>query len=110
MPLGTFAVTTTQDAEICAGHFFLSARRRIGSKLATEAGYPLAPHYVVHVGDDGTVLLPFTQAKQILDRLKQLCIGRELPDAMACARFDRATKQGEDMGRPSSSWPQPWLQ
>jgi hypothetical protein len=43
------------------------------------------------------VLLPYTQAKQILDRLKRVCLGRDLPDATACARFDRATKDGEDM-------------
>ena len=35
--------------------------------------------------------------KQILDRLKRLCLGRDLPDAGACARFDKATRQGEDM-------------
>ena len=49
------------------------------------------------MGDDGTVLLPYTQAKQILDRLKRLALGRELPDADACARFDKSTRQGEDM-------------
>jgi len=53
----------------------------------------------VHVGDDGTVLLPFNQPKQILDRLKKLCIGRDLPDASACARFDKATKDGKDMAK-----------
>jgi acetoin utilization deacetylase AcuC-like enzyme len=42
-------------------------------------------------------LLPFTQAKQLLDRLKRVCLGRDLPDAQACARFDRSTKNGEDM-------------
>ncbi len=57
-----------------------------------EAGYPLAPHFLVHVGDDGAVLLPYTQAKQILDRLKRVCLGRDLPDAGACARFDKATQ------------------
>ena len=43
------------------------------------------------------MLLPFTQAKQALDRLKKLCIGRDLPDAGACARFDKSTQDGEDM-------------
>lgn len=43
------------------------------------------------------VLLPYTQAKRILDRLKRLCMGRDLPDAAACASFDKITKQGEDM-------------
>ena len=64
---------------------------------AIEPGYPLAPHYVVHVGNDGAVLLPFIQAKQTLDRLKRLCIGRDLPEATACASFDKATKNGKDM-------------
>ena len=62
-----------------------------------EPGYPLAPHYVVHVGDDGAVLLPFTQVKQVLDRLKRLCLGHDLPNAAACASFDKATKNGKDM-------------
>lgn len=43
---------------------------------------------------------PYTQAKQILDRLKRLCLGRELPDANACARFDKATRCGEDTRAP----------
>jgi hypothetical protein len=51
----------------------------------------------VHVGDDGGVLLSFTQAKQALDRLKKLCSGHEQPDADASARFDRATRDGENM-------------
>ena len=56
-----------------------------------------APHYLVHVAEDQTVLLPFTQAKRILDRLKRLALGRELPDATAGNRFDELTKLGEDM-------------
>jgi hypothetical protein len=73
--------------------------RAVGeSALKTiEPGYPLAPHYVVHVGDDGTVMLPFTQVKQLLDRIKRLTIGRDLPDAGACDRFDKATRNGKDM-------------
>jgi hypothetical protein len=43
------------------------------------------------------MLLSFTQAKQVLDRLKRLCIGRDLPDAEACVAFDKATRNGKDM-------------
>jgi hypothetical protein len=35
------------------------------ARPAADAGYPLAPHYLVHVGDNGTVLLPYTQAKHM---------------------------------------------
>jgi hypothetical protein len=72
IPFGTFAVTTTQtvgEAVIPPGVIF--CLRAVGeSALKTiEQGYPLTPHYVVHVGDDGTVLQPFTQIKPLLDRL-----------------------------------------
>jgi hypothetical protein len=97
LPLGTSAVTTTADVDVPPGIIFCLRAEGEAARHAFEPGYPLAPHYLVHVADDGAVLLPFTQAKPILDRLKRLCIGRDLPDAAACARFDKTTKQGEDM-------------
>jgi hypothetical protein len=62
-----------------------------------EPGYPLAPHYIVHVGDDGEVLLPYTQAKQVLDRLKKLSLGRDQPEQDAYKVFDKLTRAGRDM-------------
>jgi hypothetical protein len=97
LPLGTCAVTTTTEAEIAPGMIFCLRAEGNAAKRSAEAGYPLGARYLVHVGDDGTVLLPYTHAKQILDRLKRLCLGRELANVGACARFDRVTKQGEDM-------------
>jgi hypothetical protein len=100
IPPGTFAVTTAQgsdEATILPGVIFCLRAVGEGALKAIEPGYPLAPHYVVHVGDDGAVLLPFAQAKQALDRLKRLCIGRDIPDAGACARFDKTTRDGKDM-------------
>jgi hypothetical protein len=100
MPFGVMAATTAQgsdEAAIPQGILFCLRAVGEAALAAIEPGYPLAPHYLVHVGDDGTVLLPFTQSKQALDRLKRLCIGRDLPDAGACARFDKATRNGQDM-------------
>ena len=99
LPLGTFAVTSTPETGISPGVIFCLQAEGEAAAKSFEPGYPLAPHYLVHVGDDGAVLLPFTQAKTALDRLKRVCIGRDLPDAEACGRFDTATKQGEDMVR-----------
>src|SRR5690554_3004741 len=96
-PLGAYAVTTTLDADIPPGVIFCLQACGPAANKAKESDYPLAPHYLVHVGDDGAVLLPYPQAKHILDRLKRLALGREPPDAGACARFDKATRQGEDM-------------
>ena len=96
-PLGAYAVTTSIDADIPPGVIFCLRAEGPAAHKAKESDYPLAPHYLVHVGDDGAVLLHYTQAKRILDRLKRLALGRDLPDAGACARFDKATKHGEDM-------------
>lgn len=98
--LGTMAVTTTLDSGesgIPPGVIFCLRAASEAALKSVDPGYPLAPHYLVHVGEDGAVLLPFNQAKQVLDRLKRLCIGRDLPDAEACDRFDKATRGGENM-------------
>lgn len=97
LPLGTMAVTTTAEADIPPGIIFCLRAEGEAAMQAFEPGYPMAPHYLVHISEAGEVLLPCTQAKRILDRLKRLCCGREQTDAEACARFDKATKQGEDM-------------
>lgn len=96
IPLGAFAVASSNDVDIPPGVIFC-LRSDAAAEKAIDQGYPLAPHYFVHVSDDGAVLLPYTQAKTTLDRLKRLALGRDIPDASACARFDRATKHGEDM-------------
>jgi hypothetical protein len=99
MPLGAYAVTSSAQADdaIPPGAIFCLRAEGEAALATIEPGYPLAPHYVVHVGADGAVLLPHSQAKQVLDRLKGLCLGRDMPDAQACARFDKLTKAGRQM-------------
>lgn len=102
LSIGACGVTTSSDADIPPGIVFcLRAEEEIAGGAA-ESGYPLAPNYLVHVGQDGAVLLPYAQAKQILDRLKRLCVGRDLPDAGACTQFDKLTTRGKDMSTAQS--------
>ena len=100
VPLGACGITTSRDADIEPGVIFCLRAEGPAAARAAEPGYSLAPYYLVHVGEDGTVLLPYPQTKQILDRLKRLCIGRDIPDASACERFDKATRSGKDMRKP----------
>ncbi|KRD72065.1 helicase-related protein [Ensifer sp. Root278] len=104
LPPGTYAVvpalenhSATPENAIPPGAIFCLRAIGDAAQRAAEPGYPLSPHFVVHVGDEGEVLLPYNQAKQVLDRLKKLSIGRDLPDAGACARFDKVTRFGRDM-------------
>ena len=96
-PLGAYAVTAVADDEIPPGMIFCLRAEGPAATRQFEPGYPLAPYYLVHVGEDGAVLLSFTQAKQVLDRLKLLCPGRDMPDAEAAARFERSTRGDQDM-------------
>ncbi|MGO8041372.1 helicase-related protein [Rhizobium johnstonii] len=104
LPLGTYAVVSPPKDEFVTAEnvispgviFCLRAVGEAAERLA-EPGYPLKPHFVVHVSDEGEALLPYTRAKQVLDRIKKLSIGRDLPDAQACGRFDKSTRVGRDM-------------
>ncbi len=100
LPLGLFTVTTPDglgDDDISPGVIF--CLRAVGpeAKKPLNPGYPLAPHYLVHVSESGAVELRFAQAKQILDRLKRLCQGKSQADLPAWSRFDSKTRQGRDM-------------
>lgn len=100
LPFGTFAITTTHgnaESPIPPGVIFCLRAVGEAALKAIEPGYPLKPHYLIHVGPDGTVLLPYTQAKHVLDRLKKLSLGRDEADPQACKQFDRATRNGDDM-------------
>jgi hypothetical protein len=102
LPPGSYAVapalrSNAPDGGVEPGAIFCLRAVGDAALRSPEPGYPLSPHYVVHVGDDGEVSLPYTQAKQVLDCLKKLAIGRDLPDAEACIRFDKATRFGRDM-------------
>nr|WP_242405487.1 helicase-related protein [Komagataeibacter xylinus] len=97
LPPGTYAVVPALEGDLPPGAIFCLRAVGESAERAAEPGYPLSPNFVVHVGDEGEVLLPYTQVKQVLDRLKKAAIGRDLPDAKSCARFDKATRYGRDM-------------
>jgi hypothetical protein len=97
MPLGACAVTTTHEADVPPGMLFCLRAEGVAATKVVDPGYPLAPIYLVHVGEHGTVLLPYTQAKHSLDRLKRLSMGRDLPDAAANARHAKSTRDGDNM-------------
>jgi len=96
-PLGARSVTVTADNDIDPGIIFCLRAEGDAARFMPETGYPLAPYYLVHVRDDATIAASYTQVKQILDHLKRLCMGKDLPEDTAWERFNKATKQGKDM-------------
>lgn len=100
LPLGMFAVVRQLEAgdeAIEPGIIFCLRGASHAALKGFEPDYPLAPHYLVHVGENASVVVPFSQPKQVLDRLKKLASGRDIPDTAACAAFDKSTRDGQDM-------------
>ncbi len=95
LPLGMSAVVESAEY-ITPGTIFCLRAEANASRHDLAPDYPLAPHYLVHVGEDGATCLPYNQARKALDLLKKLCA--ENPDNTgACVRFDRATRNGKNM-------------
>lgn len=98
MPEGSFSVTLAQTPETAPGIVFCLKVIEEKAQHVFEPNYPLTPYVLVHVGEDGNVLLPYTQAKKCLDLLKQACVGKDIPDPVSIKRFNQMTKEGADMG------------
>ncbi|WP_229839106.1 helicase-related protein [Deinococcus piscis] len=85
------------DAQIPPGTLFV-LRAATERSLKAAQDYPLSPHYLIHVaeGGGGAALLPPSQAKQALDRLRKLCAGQGR-DSQAEKQFEKLTRGGERM-------------
>ena len=70
-------------------------RRRILSNKHHDS--PVAPFYLLYVDMQGQIKCSHIQAKQILDTMRLLCLGRKVPDLELCAAFNRETSEGQDM-------------
>lgn len=97
MPPGASAVIESPDETVPPGVIFCLRAEADAAVNALDDAYPLAPNVVVHIGEAGVVQLPYTQAKQVLDRLKRACAGQDQPDEAAVTRFAKTTRKGEDM-------------
>jgi SNF2 family DNA or RNA helicase len=99
LPLGAFSVAADDellaDTGIKSGAFF--CLRSENAKVTVDSTYALSPHFLVFVGDDGEVILNFTQTRRFLDLVKKLALGRSQPDATAHRIFADRTRDGADM-------------
>lgn len=61
----------------------------------------LHPFYMVYIGDDGTVLCDHLSPKELLDKMRFLCKGKDKPIADLCRQFNAQTRDGRDMRKYS---------
>ena len=102
-PFGLYTVAPAAAAgrSLGPGVIFCLRQKETGSAAGARetAGQvnPLQPYFLVYVLQDGNVRLGFTQAKQILTVLRELCSGVAAPYTALCDAFDAATQDGQAM-------------
>jgi hypothetical protein len=98
MPLTAHAPVPESD-DLPAGAIFVLRAETPGALAALDAKDPLRPHALVHVRADGTIHLPHTAPKRILDSIRKLARLDPAQGEALWRRFDRETREGLRMER-----------
>lgn len=98
-PTGLFAASIIDAALAAEGveSGVIFCLKNVGKPIHNEAGYALAPYYVIYVTDSGEVRHSTTQIKKSLDLLKKQGYGHIQADSRACQQFAQLTQNGEQM-------------
>lgn len=96
LPSYFMSTLDVSDTDIPAGAFFCLCSH---SNAPVSADYPLAPYYLVHVGEDGIVNGDYKHVKICLDLLKKAVWGHEEVTPSHVKTFNAKTKNGADMSR-----------
>ena len=94
-PLGIRAVVES-DEEIEPGTIFCVKAESDTGRSDLDPDYPLYPYYLVHIGEGGATVLPYTQSRKILDELRKLCANTS-HNLRAESRFDKMTQGGKNV-------------
>lgn len=98
-PMGLYSVSKLDDdlrsEGVQAGTIF--CLKNINNIIHVEAGYALAPYFLVFVTDAGEIQYSFTHSRQILDVLKKQAINQTQPDPKAIEELNRLTQHGKNM-------------
>jgi superfamily II DNA or RNA helicase len=98
MPLTAHAPVPAAD-DLPEGAIFVLRAETPSALAALDAKDPLRPHALVHVRADGTIHLPHSAPKRILDSMRKLSRLDAEEGARLWQRFDRETRNGTKMAR-----------
>jgi len=99
VPFGLDAVVPAK-ADCPSGVIFV-LKNRNGS-VNIDKQNRLHPFYMVYVGNDGSVICDYLSPKQLLDKMRLLCKGKDRPVMEVCRAFNAENKDGKDMRKVSA--------
>jgi len=79
--------------------FFLKNRN---NSVNIDKQNRLHPFYMVYMGSDGSLVCDHLSPKELLDKTRSLCKGKDAPITKVCREFNTETKDGRDMRKVSS--------
>lgn len=94
IPNGLYTVTSG-NADAATGIIFVL--ENIHNAVNIDKQNRLHPYYLVYMKQNGEVMMNHLQAKKILDTLRLLCKGKNLPEEELCALFNQETNEGRQM-------------
>ena len=98
-PFGMSAVVAANDI-VKPGVMFILKNRNNGVNI--NKLNLLHPFYMVYMGYDGETICTHLQPKQLLDRMRAVCKGKDQYDKELCKAFNAETDDGKQMQRYSS--------
>lgn len=96
-PLGLYSVVPVAEDHLWLRPGVIFCLRQTGNTEGTETVNPLQPYYLVYIHDTGDVRYTFSQPKQILELMRDLCAGKSEAYRSLCDLFNEESQNGKDM-------------
>ena len=98
-PFGLHAVVSARE-DSPAGCVFVLKNRN--NSVNIDHKNRLHPFYMVYISEDNEVIVNHLAPKELLDRMRYLCKGKDAPDMDICREFNRITRDGKKMQKYSN--------
>lgn len=98
-PFGLHAVVPARE-DSPAGCVFVLKNRN--NSVNIDHKNRLHPFYMVYISEDNEVIVNHLAPKELLDRMRYLCKGKDAPNADICREFNHLTRDGKNMKKYSA--------
>jgi hypothetical protein len=94
-PKGLQAIVSVPD-ESSDGVIFVLKEK--SSDMAKKQKNRLYPYYILYVNKEGEVVVPISDSRQLLEKIRLLCRGKKEPLSNLVAKYNYETQEGKRMG------------
>lgn len=93
-PFGLHAVVPATDENQPGVVYVLKNRN---NSVNIDHKNRLHPFYMVYISEQKNIIINHLSPKELLDRMRQMCKGKDTPDMDVCRVFNRLTRDGKNM-------------